>query len=78
MREAGGGVQSRRLLGVWSHTSIYRTQSAKPPLAGGRYKRLRPLNAFPSVTSSAYSRSPPTGRPLASRVTTTSGLRSRS
>ena len=29
----------------------------------------RPANARPSVTSSAYSRSPPTGSPLASRVT---------
>ena len=29
----------------------------------------RPASARPSVTSSAYSRSPPTGRPLASRVT---------
>src|SRR5215211_7124264 len=31
--------------------------------------RRRPSNARPSVTSSAYSRSPPTGRPLASRDT---------
>src|ERR671918_87310 len=31
----------------------------------------RPSRAWPSVTSSAYSRSPPTGRPLASRVTRT-------
>ena len=30
---------------------------------------LLPSNARPRVTSSAYSRSPPTGRPLASRVT---------
>ena len=42
------------------------------------YRRRRPANALPSVTSSAYSRSPPTGSPLASRVTTTSGVRSRS
>ena len=28
----------------------------------------RPTKALPSVTSSAYSRSPPTGSPLASRV----------
>ena len=36
---------------------------------------LRPSRAWDNVTSSAYSRSPPTGRPLASRVTRTpSGL----
>ena len=35
-------------------------------------------SARPSVISSAYSRSAPTGRPLASRVTATSGARSRS
>ena len=33
------------------------------------YMGRRPDSARPSVTSSAYSRSPPTGRPLASRVT---------
>ncbi len=33
----------------------------------------RPENARPRVTSSAYSRSPPTGSPLASRVTDRSG-----
>ena len=38
----------------------------------------RPANALPSVTSSAYSRSEPTGSPLARRVTATSGARSRS
>ena len=32
----------------------------------------RPANALPSVTSSAYSRSEPTGRPLARRVTVSS------
>ncbi len=37
----------------------------------GRYISRRPESARPSVTSSAYSRSPPTGRPLASRVTRT-------
>src|SRR5919106_1100277 len=35
------------------------------------YISRRPERARPSVTSSAYSRSPPTGRPLASRVTRT-------
>src|SRR5207245_11623408 len=35
------------------------------------YISLRPASARPSVTSSAYSRSPPTGRPLARRVTRT-------
>ena len=39
---------------------------------GGRHAiSRRPVSARPSVTSSAYSRSPPTGRPLASRVTRT-------
>ncbi len=33
--------------------------------------RRRPPRARPKVTSSAYSRSPPTGSPLASRVTAT-------
>ena len=33
------------------------------------YISLRPARARPSVTSSAYSRSPPTGSPLARRVT---------
>src|SRR2546423_4936469 len=36
---------------------------------GTRHTARRPSNARPSVISSAYSRSPPTGRPLASRVT---------
>ena len=43
------------------------------PLFGGRRRRQastsrRPSSARPSVSSSAYSRSPPTGRPLAMRV----------
>src|SRR5207245_10037442 len=41
---------------------------------GGRHRAYisrRPASARPSVTSSAYSRSPPTGNPLASRVTRT-------
>src|SRR5439155_6930127 len=43
-----------------------------PPVrVGGTYISRRPSSAWPSVTSSAYSRSPPTGRPLASRVTRT-------
>ena len=38
----------------------------------------RPENARPKVTSSAYSKSPPTGSPLASRVTVSPiGLTSR-
>jgi hypothetical protein len=41
-----------------------------------RYSACRPLRARPSVISSAYSRSEPTGRPLARRVTATSGARS--
>src|SRR5438067_4343753 len=42
------------------------------------YSACRPLKALPSVISSAYSRSAPTGSPLASRVTATPGARSRS
>src|SRR5439155_1703330 len=38
-------------------------------LALGAHISLLPARARPSVTSSAYSRSPPTGSPLASRVT---------
>ena len=44
---------------------------------GGSRRARRPANARPSVTSSAYSRSPPTGRPEASRVTAVSGARVR-
>src|SRR6185295_4788651 len=41
-------------------------------VADGRHAMSRrPVSARPSVTSSAYSRSPPTGRPLARRVTRT-------
>ena len=39
------------------------------------YRDRRPAKALPSVTSSAYSRSEPTGRPLARRVTVSSGAR---
>src|SRR5207253_3701811 len=39
------------------------------PLAAEHYISRRPASARPSVTSSAYSRSPPTGSPLARRVT---------
>ena len=41
------------------------------PVAG--YSAWRPRSARPSVISSAYSRSEPTGRPLASRVTASVG-----
>src|SRR5207249_2239931 len=40
-----------------------------------RYISRRPASARPSVTSSAYSRSPPTGSPLARRVTRTRSRR---
>ena len=46
--------------------------------SGSLTARLLPASALPSVTSSAYSRSEPTGRPLASRVTLTCGARARS
>ena len=42
------------------------------------HKARRPASALPRVTSSAYSRSEPTGRPLARRVTLTAGARARS
>src|SRR5699024_1211435 len=35
------------------------------------YRSLRPSSAFDNVTSSAYSRSPPTGKPCAIRVVLT-------
>ena len=41
------------------------------PRATSRANSRRPSRARPSVSSSAYSRSPPTGRPLAMRVTLT-------
>ena len=51
------------------------TQGGSPPesrnLRKNRHISRRPARARPSVTSSAYSRSPPTGSPLASRVTRT-------
>ena len=50
---------------AWSDGRIVR----RPDELG--YMSRRPSRAWPSVTSSAYSRSPPTGRPLASRVTRT-------
>ncbi len=40
-----------------------------PTLSAQASTERRPEKARPRVTSSAYSRSPPTGRPLASRVT---------
>ena len=42
-----------------------------PPRRGGQSISRRPENARPRVTSSAYSRSPPTGSPEARRVTVT-------
>ena len=53
--------------------SVRRSRSATPTALD----RAPPANARPSVTSSAYSRSEPTGSPLASRVTVTCGARSR-
>src|SRR4051794_867243 len=53
-----------------------RRPAGRPP-GGPLHTARRPASARPSVTSSAYSRSPPTGRPEASRVTTTSGARAR-
>ena len=44
-----------------------RSRPAEPKVQSSR----RPVRARPRVTSSAYSRSEPTGRPLASRVTRT-------
>ena len=56
-----------------------RVAPAAPPVAPAPAAQTarRPANARPRVTSSAYSRSPPTGRPEARRVTATSGARAR-
>ena len=77
---ANGGPQAQLVNG----TAPFRGTAA-PASVGARRSRSRatqsarrPANARPSVTSSAYSRSPPTGRPEASRVTATSGARVRS
>ena len=58
-RPAGGRPASRHAVGAAA--------------SGQASTERRPENARPRVTSSAYSRSPPTGRPLASRVTDRSG-----
>src|SRR5690242_15663122 len=62
----------------------------RPVVGGGRaqepravehrspYTARRPASARPSVSSSAYSRSAPTGNPLARRVTDSSGATARS
>jgi hypothetical protein len=51
---------------------------AHAPPGATPYIARRPANALPRVTSSAYSRSDPTGKPLARRVTVSAGARSRS
>src|SRR5207253_9303693 len=57
------GDRGDGLVGRFRHAAIVGTACG--------YISRRPESARPSVTSSAYSRSPPTGRPLASRVTRT-------
>ncbi len=56
-----------------SHSAPSRTDLACGPdrVRSVRRRRRRPSRARPRVSSSAYSRSPPTGSPLAIRVTTT-------
>lgn len=53
------------------HGCQIRTPNFSQPGATGSYIARRPSRALASVTSSVYSRSPPTGRPRARRVTLT-------
>jgi hypothetical protein len=50
-------------------TALEGCQIPRAYLSNHAYMDLRPSNARVSVTSSVYSRSPPTGRPRARRVT---------
>src|SRR5207244_3284000 len=60
---AGGEVRGRREVGG--------DRGARSERSGRDHISRRPSRACERVTSSAYSRSPPTGRPLARRVTVT-------
>src|SRR5581483_11254055 len=72
--------ETRKPLGIPSEKRRVRASCRGNSSSAARsttYISLRPSSAWESVTSSAYSRSPPTGRPLASLVTLTpTGLRS--
>lgn len=57
-------------------TALQGCQIQDTGLRNRRYMALRPSKARASVTSSVYSRSPPTGRPRASRVTLAPNWRS--
>ena len=54
-----------------SGSPIEPSRSSRMARSTRRYISRRPVSARPRVTSSAYSRSPPTGSPLARRVTRT-------
>ena len=56
---------SRRKTTVYMTLKWYKAGKESPD----HYTARRPSKALPRVISSAYSRSPPTGNPLASRVT---------
>ena len=81
---AGRKLSSRAALAAWTPTSAGARSARSPRCSSRRWRRSgdgscrcrrgaysarRPAKARPSVTSSAYSRSPPTGSPDASRVT---------
>ena len=72
----GGRDCARELAGTTLAGAIARGRlRAAPSRRLWRYSARRASMARPKVSSSAYSRSPPTGRPLARRVTVTpSGL----
>ena len=87
-RRRGGSSRGRRpRCRRTSSRGCPRRRAARPARRRGRARRSsrswlsvsyigrRPERALPRVTSSAYSRSPPTGRPLASRVTRTRSRR---
>src|SRR5262245_46411975 len=61
----GDDVRGEEILGVRRRGG----RGARHGLMLLRYISRRPASARPRVTSSAYSRSPPTGSPLARRVT---------
>src|SRR5205085_1253888 len=77
--DVGLGVLGVKEVGAAHGDEVTRVSRPAARLAGAHPSiSRRPSRARPKVSSSAYSRSPPTGSPLAGRVTLTpSGLRSR-
>ena len=68
------GVGDRGAAELHHHELWHGAQNNRPSAAGALlYTARRPAKALPRVTSSAYSRSEPTGRPLARRVTVSCG-----